>query len=1067
MNRVVWHPNEFIEGKRGFLRIGEKSAKELGRTEIVKVKGFCDETRNAAINRSGKVMKKTNKFSRKWISFLAAVTLVAAVVVPDSGRILLYADTNAEICEQKILEEPATEDILTANMPETEDLTEQEIKNGKPEEEETEDDPRENDVLPEEETEKTSDGDDASEAVESTETGSLEEAAPVGEVKETGENEENPGTEEHEPRVEEEPEESPERGDFIREETAIAELDNQIEEDEEEPERTFDEELQKAAEESDRSEELNVENTEEEPAFVFDSEIRSEEVLAGAKNGELPISGGICHIQLLKNEDTLTGAEDGYVVTAPADQKQLQKFFAEKIGKNWRFVNTITGKALVVTKKDGNGGRFVAMEEPTGGKRELWRLVECGRGYSLKSVADGRVLTSALDGAGHYTILKEEKGVTRQIWTFTSCQESIKEADIKVSSSVGSGAKNLLPAVRICIGGRLLAKDVDYTMTGGSAVGASKVIIRGIGNYSGKVTRAYEIVEAAGEIRDGEYYLLVPRADRAVVMAAQDGGMVNGTDIVAEQKTGDENQIFKVEKSEDGYLFKNAKSEKAFSPAKSGKGADISLTSSENTGSKIKAVPCANGAFVFRAESGRYLKYLGGRMVTANKRISEGAYFYLVPAIGPSMTFSGTYFLRTMTRIRLVAGISASSKASGAAAILSNYADASAQRFDFLYSGSGYYRIISEKSRKALTANADGTVVQQPWTAGDAQRWKPVSSAGGYLLTNANGKVLTVIGGFVKRGRALGVSDANGSTNQVFLLLERGSGEAKKNLVKKPLTIYKGTDYSAVYNYDDYMDRYTKLADIYGTDCAGALRYFVEKGMSEGQHGSDAFDVWCYRRSNPGVRRQLLADIPAYYLHYIKTGKAQGLKASGYYQTTQAVSQKDLAWKCYNEWGDFSNRPYSQQMCELLSAAAEMQYQAYGFPKSVIIAMSIKECGFLTFNGGLPPTSNNVLTMNVDMWNGRWKSGWLGGYASVKVPQYDSASGQLVYGYENVRCYEDIEACMEDFANFKVSLLGPVPAGMSINAVVDKYLEGYATSPDYKSSILATIKLHQLTRFDH
>ena len=263
------------------------------------------------------------------------------------------------------------------------------------------------------------------------------------------------------------------------------------------------------------------------------------------------------------------------------------------------------------------------------------------------------------------------------------------------------------------------------------------------------------------------------------------------------------------------------------------------------------------------------------------------------------------------------------------------------------------------------------------------------------------------------------------------------------------------------------MDHYTNLANTYGTDCVGALKYFVEHGMSEGQHGSKSFDVWCYRRCNPGVRRQLLADIPAYYLHYIRTGKAQGLKASGTYQTTQAANQRDLAWKCYNEYGDYNSRSYSRQMCELLSAAAEVEYQAYGFPKSIIIAMAIKECGFLTFNGGLPPTSNNVLTMNVDMWNSRWRSGWLGGYASVRVPQYDSTLGKLVYGYENVRCYEDIEACMEDFANFKVSLLGPVSAGMSIEEVVDKYLEGYATSPGYKSSILATIKLHQLTRFDH
>ena len=1031
-------------------------------------------------------MNKIKQISQKLLVFLAAVTLVAAVVVPESGQDLLYADTNDIVYEQEISEAQdaeneqksdtaGTEGTLSSPQMENEDSGSGSAETV-PESEGDEESIAEqaiNDIAEEADQEK---GQPEEESIPETREVTETESADAEKESKTRESEEKEDTgiaEENSP----EEREDADREDPLEEETTkipaeSANAEDTVERTEEDAGQEaaiFEEEIGETTEEPAFGETIEEdpagpegiyieEEADQEPAFA-----EKKEKLAGAKTGQLPLNGGICRIQLLKNADTVTGSGDGYVITSIASNKEKQKFFAEKIKKNWRFVNTVTGQALVVTEPDGNGGRFVAFEQPTGGKRELWRLVKYGRGYGLKSVADGRVLTSSSAGNGNYTILTDGKGVSRQTWTFTACQESIAKAEITVDASVGSGAKSLVPSTVVSMGGRLLQMDVDYTVSGGTEVGAAQAVIKGIGNFSGKASRAYEIVQAAGSITDGGFYMLIPRQSLGSAMGAQGGEMLNGTDIAAEQKTGAEHQIFQIKKTGGGYNFINAKSEKVLAPSGNEKGADVSLYASGKNGSEIKAVVRANGAIVLRAANGRYLKNLGGKMVAAGKKITDSAYYYLVECSGPSMTFRDTFYIRTSTRIRLVVGL----KSSSAEAVLTNYSNAASQMFEFLYSGSGYYRIVGKKSRKVLTANEDGTITQNPWKGAAGQCWKPVASVNGYLLKNQTGKVMTVTGDVVKNGQSLGASDEDGSMKQIFLLLATGSGEAKKNLVKKPLTIYKGTDYSAVYNYDDYMDRYTNLADIYGTDCAGALQYFVEHGMSEGQHGSSEFDVWCYRRSNPGVRRQLLADIPGYYLHYIRIGRAQGLKASGSFQTTQAADYHDLAWKCYNEWGDYNNRPYSHQMCEILSAAAEVQYQAYGFPKSIVIAMAIKECGFLTFNGGLPPNSNNVLTMNVDMWNGLWKSGWLGGYASVKVPQYDSVSKQLVYGYEAVRCYEDIEACMDDFANFKTTLLGPVPAGMSIEAVVDKYLEGYATSPGYKESILATIKLHQLTRFDH
>ncbi|MGX8704107.1 MAG: RICIN domain-containing protein, partial [bacterium] len=513
---------------------------------------------------------------------------------------------------------------------------------------------------------------------------------------------------------------------------------------------------------------------------------------------------------------------------------------------------------------------------------------------------------------------------------------------------------------------------------------------------------------------EGGWYRLVPKSAPNMVLGTVDGAMVNGTAIIAAQYMRLEHQIFRFDKGENGgWILTNGASEKVAALENADKGAALGIYSRGKDGSEFRVTKLKNGNITLRNSDGRYLKVLSGKVVAGNKKRTDAAEFSLALATNvPDLSFSRTYFLRTLSRIRLVAGISKSSKADGAKSLLSNYSGAAAQRFSFMYSSDGYYRIVSEKSRKVLTVLSDGSVAQKKWTSANAQRWRPVAAQGGHYLINADGNVLTVQGDYVKRGRALTAEARDSTKNQIFLLLERGSAEAKKNLIKKPVTIYQGVDYAAVYNYDDYMDRYTNLANVYGTDCAGALQYFVEHGMAEGQHGSNAFNVWCYRRRNHEVRKELLADIPAYYRHYIKEGKAQGLPAIGDFQSTQAASLHDLAWKAYNEAGTFQNRPAGQEMCEYLSRAAQVEYEAYGFPKSIVIAVAIKECGFLTFNDGLPPMTNNVLTMNVSLWNGLWKSSWLGNYVSVRVPQYDSVLGKIVYGYEPVRCYEDIEACM-------------------------------------------------------
>lgn len=90
------------------------------------------------------------------------------------------------------------------------------------------------------------------------------------------------------------------------------------------------------------------------------------------------------------------------------------------------------------------------------------------------------------------------------------------------------------------------------------------------------------------------------------------------------------------------------------------------------------------------------------------------------------------------------------------------------------------------------------------------------------------------------------------------------------------LTVYNGVDYSAVYDYNYYLNHYPDLKKLYNWDEAGLLQHFVAYGMSEGRQGCDTFDIAAYRNRYSDLRSAFGDDLKGYYLHYITKGQAEG-----------------------------------------------------------------------------------------------------------------------------------------------------------------------------------------------
>ncbi len=104
-----------------------------------------------------------------------------------------------------------------------------------------------------------------------------------------------------------------------------------------------------------------------------------------------------------------------------------------------------------------------------------------------------------------------------------------------------------------------------------------------------------------------------------------------------------------------------------------------------------------------------------------------------------------------------------------------------------------------------------------------------------------------------------------------------GAGTAEE----VPTTVYNGVDYAAVYDYKYYIANNEDVKSVYANDSDGALKHFVENGMSEARQAKEDFNVYTYRNRYSDLKSAFGNDWKSYYLHYINYGKSEGRSASG------------------------------------------------------------------------------------------------------------------------------------------------------------------------------------------
>lgn len=128
------------------------------------------------------------------------------------------------------------------------------------------------------------------------------------------------------------------------------------------------------------------------------------------------------------------------------------------------------------------------------------------------------------------------------------------------------------------------------------------------------------------------------------------------------------------------------------------------------------------------------------------------------------------------------------------------------------------------------------------------------------------------------------LSEMYGEDMKAYYLhyMESGFAEGRPACGFDPMedtnTVYKGMDYSPVFDADYYISHYDDAAKYVkekGSKNA-ALEHFVLWGMKQGRCGNDSFDPVMYRALYSDVREAYGDLWGRYYIHYIRNGRNEG-----------------------------------------------------------------------------------------------------------------------------------------------------------------------------------------------
>lgn len=319
---------------------------------------------------------------------------------------------------------------------------------------------------------------------------------------------------------------------------------------------------------------------------------------------------------------------------------------------------------------------------------------------------------------------------------------NIKNATLYgITRSYGYTGSPHTPNFYVGMNGKTLVANTDYTykFTNNVKPGIGKLTVTGKGDYTGTLTYNFTIVDCVDVPQDGCTYRLVPKNNPEAVLCAAGGNMVNNTKVTITSPNTSEAQKFVVKKNSDGtFKIYNAKSMMAVAVQQNstveGKGVVIYQNTTREA-QKWKFERKADNSYAivnavtgFSISSPNTDATIGSQLIMKKTAASSLQRFYFVSADPVPDDFGGKYVISCAKNSNYVIDIAAGSTAAGANAQLYKSNGTDAQKYELVYSGSGYYRLVNKKSGLVLTvknnsATSGANVEQQAWQALSGQKW--------------------------------------------------------------------------------------------------------------------------------------------------------------------------------------------------------------------------------------------------------------------------------------------------------------------------------------------------------
>lgn len=368
--------------------------------------------------------------------------------------------------------------------------------------------------------------------------------------------------------------------------------------------------------------------------------------------------------------------------------------------------------------------------------------------------------------------------------------KDISDATISgVTVNYGYSGKAYTPTVKVVLDGVTLTKDTDYKVKYENNIqpGTAKITVTGIGNYTGTKIKTFGIVQCVSSIVSGKTYMLIPKNNSQAAVCAYGGNMVNNTKLHLSDRSNSESMKFIAQKNSDGtWKFINSKCELAVAVASNstavGKGV-LLYNQTSNKAQNWKLTRKSDNSFAITNAVSQLditmsdiSAVKGTTLSTGKPAASSLQRFYFVETDPVDNRYDGVYALKAGRNKNFSVKVASSSKTDGANINLYTYSGTNAQKFKFIYSGGGYYRLQNVNSGLVVTvkdnSNADAAnIIQSAWKGASGQRWKVTKNANGTVtLKNGLGTVMHLLRNEVKNNTNVHARKAASTTAQQWYL---------------------------------------------------------------------------------------------------------------------------------------------------------------------------------------------------------------------------------------------------------------------------------------------------------